>query len=133
MTTGAGKAETYDVASVQRRTVGVLVLSQALGGLGTTVGIAVAAVLAEEALQWATVAENDWECARASRAKAMTGSTSDELVELVDWAASLLEDVGNVVGLGQLLCNAAYSALCMGADGYASELVGVGVWRFWWD
>jgi MFS family permease len=38
----------YDVAAVQRRTVGVLVASQALGGLGTTVGIAVAAVLARD-------------------------------------------------------------------------------------
>jgi MFS family permease len=37
-----------DVAAVQRRTIGVLVVSQALGGLGMTVGIAVASVLAEE-------------------------------------------------------------------------------------
>jgi predicted ATPase/DNA-binding SARP family transcriptional activator len=81
-----------------------------------------AAALADEALQWATVAENDWERARAYRAKAMTGSTSGELIELVDRAGSLLEEVGNVVGRGQLLCNAAYSALCMGADEYASEL-----------
>jgi MFS family permease len=36
------------VRGVQRRTVWVLVLSQALGGLGLTIGIAVAAVLAEE-------------------------------------------------------------------------------------
>ncbi|WP_310964604.1 MFS transporter [Nocardioides terrisoli] len=33
---------------VQRRTLGVLVVSQALGGLGSTIGVAVAAVLAEE-------------------------------------------------------------------------------------
>lgn len=45
MTTGP---PTHDVAAVQRRTVGVLVASQALGGLGTTVGIAVASVLAED-------------------------------------------------------------------------------------
>ena len=38
----------HDVEAVQRRTVGVLVGSQALGGLGNTVGIAVAAVLAKE-------------------------------------------------------------------------------------
>ena len=38
----------HDVARVQRRTLGVLVASQALGGLGTTVGIAVAAILAED-------------------------------------------------------------------------------------
>jgi MFS family permease len=38
----------HDVRATQRRTVGVLVVSQALGGLGITIGIAVAAVLAEE-------------------------------------------------------------------------------------
>jgi MFS family permease len=37
-----------ELAGVQRRTLSVLVASQALGGLGTTVGIAVAAILAEE-------------------------------------------------------------------------------------
>lgn len=36
-----------DTRAVQRRTLAVLVASQALGGLGTTVGIAVAAILAE--------------------------------------------------------------------------------------
>ena len=36
-----------EVAVVQRRTVGVLIGSQALGGLGTTIGVAVASVLAE--------------------------------------------------------------------------------------
>ena len=38
----------YDVEALQRRTVRVLVASQALGGLGNTVGIAVAAVLAHD-------------------------------------------------------------------------------------
>ncbi len=37
----------WDVAAVQRRTLVVLVASQALGGLGNLVGIAVAAVLAQ--------------------------------------------------------------------------------------
>lgn len=37
-----------DVAALQRRTVAVLTVSQTLGGLGTTVGIAVASVLAED-------------------------------------------------------------------------------------
>lgn len=37
-----------DVAALQRRTVGVLVVSQTFGGVGTTVAVAVAAVLAEE-------------------------------------------------------------------------------------
>ena len=38
----------HRVAAVQRRTVHTLVVSQALGGLGTSVGIAVTALLAEE-------------------------------------------------------------------------------------
>jgi MFS family permease len=38
----------HEVARVQRRTIGVLVLAQSLGGLGITIGIAVAALLAEE-------------------------------------------------------------------------------------
>lgn len=41
-------AVSHDVEAVHRRTVGVLVGSQALGGLGNTVGIAVAAVLAKD-------------------------------------------------------------------------------------
>ncbi|HET6560259.1 MAG TPA: MFS transporter [Marmoricola sp.] len=41
-------AAAVGVEAVQRRTLRVLVASQSLGGLGTTVGIAVAAVLAEE-------------------------------------------------------------------------------------
>jgi MFS family permease len=40
--------QTAGVEAAQRNTVRVLVVSQALGGLGTTVGIAVASVLAEE-------------------------------------------------------------------------------------
>lgn len=38
----------HRLAQVQRRTLGVLVAAQALGGLGLTIGIAVAAVLAED-------------------------------------------------------------------------------------
>lgn len=45
-----------DVRLVQRHTLSVLVVSQALGGLGTTVGIAVAAVLAERISGSATLA-----------------------------------------------------------------------------
>ncbi len=48
MSTGApGAVGTDGLRAVQRRTVGTLVLSQALGGLGTSIGIAVAALLAE--------------------------------------------------------------------------------------
>ena len=38
----------HRVAEVQRRTVRTLVVSQALGGLGMSIGIAVAALLAED-------------------------------------------------------------------------------------
>lgn len=38
----------HRIAQVQRRTIWTLVVTQALGGLGITVGIAVAAILAEE-------------------------------------------------------------------------------------
>ena len=48
-------------------------------------------------------------------------SQSPELRERVDRAALLLEDVGNVVRLGQLFGDAAYSALAMGGDRDARE------------
>lgn len=38
----------HRVASVQRRTLGVLVVTQSVGGVGLTIGIAVAALLAEQ-------------------------------------------------------------------------------------
>ena len=45
-----------DRARTQRRTVGTLVVSQALGGVGVTTGIAVATILAEEILGSASLA-----------------------------------------------------------------------------
>jgi len=45
-----------DVAAVQRRTVSTLAVSQALGGVGVTTGIAVAALLAEDILGSARLA-----------------------------------------------------------------------------
>jgi MFS family permease len=44
---GPGRSD-QQVAAVQRRTVATLVVSQAAGGLGVTIGIAVAAILAED-------------------------------------------------------------------------------------
>jgi MFS family permease len=38
----------HKIAQVQRRTMGTLVVAQSLGGVGITIGIAVAAILAEE-------------------------------------------------------------------------------------
>lgn len=45
---GAARWSDDELARIQRRTTGTLVAAQALGGLGITIGIAVAAVLAEE-------------------------------------------------------------------------------------
>lgn len=45
-----------DRARTQRRTIGTLVVSQALGGVGVTTGIAVATILAEEILGSASLA-----------------------------------------------------------------------------
>jgi len=45
---GGARWPDHRIAQVQRRTLGVLVAAQALGGLGLTIGIAVAAVLAEQ-------------------------------------------------------------------------------------
>jgi MFS family permease len=43
-----GRPTAYDVGQVQRRALRTLVVSQALGGLGMTIGIALATVLAED-------------------------------------------------------------------------------------
>jgi hypothetical protein len=77
---------------------------------------------AAEALRWATAADDEWEIAQAWTAKANAVSNLSELLERVDRAASLLEEVGNVVRLGQLFCDAAYGALAMGGDREAREL-----------
>lgn len=45
---GGARWPDHKLAQVQRRTLGVLVAAQALGGLGLTIGVAVAAVLAEQ-------------------------------------------------------------------------------------
>jgi hypothetical protein len=77
--------------------------------------------IADEALRCATAADDEWEIAQAWTGKASAVSNLPELRERVDRAASLLEDVGNVVRLGQLFCDAAYGALTMGGDRDARE------------
>jgi predicted ATPase/class 3 adenylate cyclase len=77
--------------------------------------------LADEALQWARAAGEDWEIAEASRAKAIAASSILDLCERVDRAASLLGDVGNVHELANLLTDAAYAALCLGSDRDAAD------------
>lgn len=54
----------------------------------------------------------------------MASATIGELRERVSAAASLLDEVGNVYHLADLLASAAYGALCKGADRDARELAG---------
>ena len=82
----------------------------------------IADAVADEALRSATAAGDEWEIAQAWAGKASAVSNLPELRERVDRAASLLEDVGNVVRLGQLYCDAAYGALAMGGDRVARML-----------
>jgi predicted ATPase/class 3 adenylate cyclase len=77
--------------------------------------------VADEALRWARAADDKWEVAEASRAKAIAASTIADLRERVDRAASLLGDVGNVHQLANLLNGAAYAALCLDSDGDATD------------
>jgi predicted ATPase/class 3 adenylate cyclase len=83
----------------------------------------VAEALADEALHCATTAGDDWAIAMAAFGKAMAAPTIAELRERVDWAASLLDEVGNVFHLANLLASAAYGAMGVGSDLDAKELV----------
>jgi hypothetical protein len=84
-------------------------------------GYPVADALADEALHWAYAASDDWEIAEASRAKAVAASSTAELRERVDRAASLLSGVGNLHELANMLTDAAYAALCLGSDRDAAD------------
>jgi predicted ATPase/class 3 adenylate cyclase len=83
----------------------------------------VADALADEALSWARSAGDKWEIACASRAKARGAATAAELRERVDRAASLLDAVGNIFQLADLLTSAAYGALNEGSDRDARDFV----------
>ena len=81
----------------------------------------VADALADEALDWARAAGDEWEIAEASRGKAIAASSIADLRERVARAASLLSDVGNVHQLANLLTAAAYAALCLGSERDATD------------
>jgi hypothetical protein len=83
----------------------------------------VADALADEALRWAMTAGDDLAMAAAAFAKAMAASTIAQLRERVDWAASLMDEAGNIFRLADLLASAAYVALGLGADRDAKEFV----------
>ncbi|HET6551615.1 MAG TPA: hypothetical protein VFG79_24315 [Solirubrobacter sp.] len=75
-----------------------------------------ATAYADDALHWSTVAGDEWEIAGASRARATSSTTLEDLRERVETAASLLTSVGNVRQLASLLTSAAYAALCLGSE-----------------
>jgi predicted ATPase/class 3 adenylate cyclase len=82
----------------------------------------IADVLADEALDRARAADDEWEIATASYGKAIAASNIANLRERVDTAASLLSAVGNIHRLASLLNSAAYAALCLGSDRDARDL-----------
>ena len=81
----------------------------------------VADTLADEALHWATAADDKWVLAEASAGKAIAAPSIADLRERVETAASLLTDVGNVYRLADLLTSAAYAALCLGSERDATD------------
>jgi hypothetical protein len=117
-----------DAEAIARTLADPLILSQTLGlrsaldkaGSG---GREVAAAIADEALDLATAAEDDWALAMAAFAKAWAASTTAELCERVDRAAALLTEAGNVFLLALLLAGSVYEALSMGGDREAKELL----------
>jgi predicted ATPase/class 3 adenylate cyclase len=82
-----------------------------------------AEALADEALQWATTAGDDWAIAMAAFSKAMAAPAIAELRERVERAASLLEGVGNLYFLANMLASAAYGAMGVGSDRDAKALI----------
>jgi predicted ATPase/DNA-binding SARP family transcriptional activator len=83
----------------------------------------VADAFADEALDLAMAAEDDWTIARALFAKAIAAPTIAELRERVDRAAEALHAVGNVHQLAHLFAGISYRALLLGSDGDAKEFV----------
>ncbi len=85
--------------------------------------LAVASALADEALQYATAAGNEWAIASALSAQAKAAGTIAAIRERVDRAAPRLAEVGNVAELAALLSSASYEALCIGSDPDALQFV----------
>jgi predicted ATPase/DNA-binding SARP family transcriptional activator len=83
----------------------------------------VADAIADEGLRWATLSGDRWTLAEAAWGKAEAASTVSELRVRVDTAAALLEDVGNVYQLANLLASASYQALCLGSEHDAKQFV----------
>jgi hypothetical protein len=72
--------------------------------------------LADEAIRWAQTIDDDWAIAMAIYEKVKAAQTARDLREHVDRAASLLQKVGDIYHLADLLASAAYGASCLGSD-----------------
>jgi predicted ATPase/class 3 adenylate cyclase len=109
-----------EAEAIARRLGDPVVLSQVLqtrAAQESTVGLLdAAATHANEALSCATAAGDEWAIAMAAFAQAIAAKSATELRERVDLAARLLEEVGNIHRLVDLLASAAYAALTKGSD-----------------
>jgi predicted ATPase/class 3 adenylate cyclase len=109
-----------EAVAAARRAGDPLVLSQVLtmsADRAWAMGqLDVARAHADEALEHATQAKDDWWIAMAWFGSAMAATTIADLRDCTDRAVGLLSAVGNVHHLTDLLGSAAYSALCMGSD-----------------
>jgi non-specific serine/threonine protein kinase len=83
----------------------------------------VAASFADEALERANVAGDDWIIAAAAKTRALASRGAAELHRRVNRAAALLEQAGNVYLLADLLTSAAYAALRHGSERDALDFV----------
>ena len=120
-------AAMVEAEAIARQSGDPVILSQALqtrADLAAFVGrLDVADALADEALRCAEAADDEWEIASSSDAKAMAASTITELRERVDRAAALLDEAGNIWQLAGLLGDAAYLALAVGSDHDAKQFL----------
>jgi predicted ATPase/class 3 adenylate cyclase len=118
---GAEEASIVETAAAIARGLGDPVIIsrtlQALAHLDTRADrLDAASALADEALQWAIRAGDDWEIARAHWEKALAAPTIADVRQLTELAATQLQEVGNVARLVSLLSSAAYAALCESSD-----------------
>jgi hypothetical protein len=117
-----------EAEAVARQLGDPAILSRTLAARATNEAIAarrldVVDELADEALECAAAAGDEWAMAMAALAKTMGESTAAELRERVDRAASLLNDAGNVYRLASLYASAAYGALWDGSDRDAKDFI----------
>jgi predicted ATPase/class 3 adenylate cyclase len=83
----------------------------------------VAAGYADEALEHAIEAADEWTIALASMWRALTSTTVAELRERTAEAAKLLAEAGNAYNVAELLISGSYAAMCLGSYEDATTLV----------